>query len=761
MAHTVDPTAHGNRPLSKQRNILTKLTDNLWLNRILPVLAVAALLLAAVLLVTNVQRPGESISVLNLWILGLGVLALLFLLSAIAARLLNLLQALRDGTPGAHLTRRLVLIFLLLTIPPVLIVYFFSLEFLEETIDGWLDVGQEQALSDSLELGRLFLDLRTIEAQREVRELGIELSQQTTGINNVDWFPLLIDKVSSNGPAELSILDSTGNVLATASINGIDFSPDRPNDFTLIQILDNNLFATAEPGNTVPLDTNDDNGVTSITETLKIRAAMVLEQRSSTDGIRILQAIYYLPPSFTGLASRIEKAFYQNQTVTFLRQALKVSFVIILTLVLLLSVLLAILAALTAAQRLVRPLTQLAQATGEVATGRYHQELTTDSADELGFLVESFNQMSLELEHSRSALEDQRQYLETVLGRLSAGVLSIDGDSRLVTSNNSASDILGYALEPWHGHPLQHIGDQEPRLQLLFQRLQERRQQQGEWREEINLGGKDKPLVLMCRGSQLPGLDGGLVVVFDDVTILTETQREAAWAEVAQRLAHEIKNPLTPIRLSAERLGIKLTGALTDDQELLLQKSTRTIVQQVESLQALVNAFGDYAREPRTVLQSVDLHAIIGDVLALYEAGDQSIEFTLNLEAKPALAMADSDQLRQVLHNLVRNAIEACKECSHPLQVSLQTTNQDKNKLTGITLDIRDNGPGVRSELLERIFEPYITSKTRGTGLGLAIVKRIIDQHGGSIRIQNLAERGAQVSLWLPAANPTKSPTLQ
>ncbi len=736
----------------KTRGLLSKITTSVLLSRVLPVLAVIALLSAAILLVTDVQQAGERISALNLWILGLGVLALLLLLSAIGARLFNLLQALRQGTPGAQLTRRLVLIFLLLTIPPVLIVYFFSLEFLEETIDGWLDVGQEQALADSLELGRLFLDLRTLEAQREVRELAINLSRQTAGEQDVDWFPLLVDKVSSNGPSELSILDSSGNVLDTANISGIGLNPDRPSDFTLIQILDNGLYAGAEPINDNSSNTGNTTSEPELTDTLKIRAAVVLEQPATTHDPRILQAIYFLPESFTELASNVEKAYYQNQTVTFLRQALKVSFVIILTLVLLLSVLLAILAALTAAQRLVRPLTQLAQATGEVAAGRYHQELTTESEDELGFLVDSFNHMSLELEHSRSALENQRQYLETVLGRLSAGVLSINGHGQLVTSNTSASDILDYALEPWHGQSLKTIGNQESRLELLFERLEERRHQQGEWREEINLGGKNKPLVLMCRGSQLPGADGGLVVVFDDVTLLTETQREAAWAEVAQRLAHEVKNPLTPIRLSAERLGIKLAEALSPEQQQLLEKSTRTIIHQVESLQALVNSFGDYAREPKSILRPVNLHTVIEDILALYEPVEDSIGFVRQLKADPAMAMADPDRLRQILHNLIRNAIEAHGQDTDTLQIHLATENFDKNQIPGLALSITDNGPGVRNDLLERIFEPYITSKNRGTGLGLAIVKRIVDQHGGSIRIENLDAGGAVVYLWLPAA---------
>ncbi len=738
----------------KPSGILSKLTNSVLLSRILPVLAVAALLLAAILLVTDVQQAGERISVLNLWILGLGVIALLFLLSAIGARLFNLMQALRHGTPGARLTRRLVLIFLLLTIPPVLIVYFFSLEFLEETIDGWLDVGQEQALSDSLELGRLFLDLRTLEAQRNVRDLTITLSEETAGQEDVDWFPLLIDQVSSNGPSELSILDGSGDVLATASITGIGLNPDRPSDFTLIQILDNGLYAEAEPINTSTnsnvLDVDIDGA--GLTNALKIRAAMVMQQRPANADPRILQAIYYLPESFTNLASNIENAFYQNQTVTFLRQALKVSFVIILTLVLLLSVLLAILAALTAAQRLVRPLTQLAQATGEVATGRYHQELTTESADELGFLVESFNQMSLELDRSRAALEDQRQYLETILGRLSAGVLSIDGNGHLVTSNPSASDILGYALEPWHKQSLDSIANQEPRLQILFERLEERRLQQGEWREEIKLGGEDKPLVLMCRGSQLAGVDAGLVVVFDDVTLLNETQREAAWAEVAQRLAHEVKNPLTPIRLSAERLGIKLSNVLSPEHKQLLEKSTRTIIHQVESLQSLVNTFGDYAREPRTVLRPVDIHAVIDDVLALYEPSQEGVSFERHLDAEPPLAMADPDRLRQILNNLIRNAIEACNDNDTPLQIELTTSNHTKNQLPGIALSVADNGPGIRPDLQERIFEPYVTSKNRGTGLGLAIVKRLMDQHGGSIRVENRESGGAEIWLWLPAA---------
>jgi len=700
-----------------------------WLLRYLPGLAVLTLLLSALLLIGDVQQQADELQALNLWVLGLAVAALLGLLIAIGARLLELLRELRRRAPGARLTRRLVLLFLGLTLPPVLIVYFFSLEFITETIDGWFEVGQEQALQDSLELGQLFLDLRARRAQREIRDFAEEIGERPSA----ELFPQLVRRVGGGGPTELMVLSEGGEVLARANIRSGDIAPDRPGDFALLQINRSGQYAAAEPG--------ADGG-------LKIRAAVTLPGSDTAGRQRILQGIYWLPESFTALAGNIEKTYHRYQNAAYLRDALQSSFVLILSVVLALTVLLAIFTAFNAAQRVVRPIGELARATGEVASGQFDRQLVSGSHDELGFLVHSFNRMTEQLAESRQALEEQRSYLETVLGRLSAGVLSMDREDRLITSNDSASGILGLDLERWRGRPLAELAREQPWLQPLVEVLSQRHRQHGDWRAEVKLDRTGQPLVLVCRGSQLPASgQSGHVVVFDDVTVLTEAQREAAWAEVARRLAHEVKNPLTPIRLAAERLQMKVRGKLDEPERALLEKSTQTIISQVDALRGIVNDFGDYAREPQLKRESVDLHRLIGNVAGLYETPD-TIVLRTHLQAGAAVLRGDPGRLRQLLQNLVRNAMEARGE---GLVVDIHTRREHSSHGEDLVMVVEDNGPGIPAALFERLFEPYVTSKADGSGLGLAIVKRIVDEHGGTIAAENRAGGGARITVRLPA----------
>jgi len=733
-----------------------------WLfGRSLPLLALISMLLAAALLVVDIESGQSRLPSMNLWILGLGLLALVLLLAAIIGRFYRLAMQLRRAEPGARLTRRLTVIFLALALPPALIVYLFSMEFLNETIDDWLNVGQAQAMSDAIELARVVLDARILQSQREIRALTLELQDEINQRDSSNWYPLLIDKVSSSGPMELSILDERGSVLASANIDGSVMSADRPRDFTLLQILDNRIYAAAEPQNLNIADA--DRAEQKLGRDLKIRAAMLIPGTARGRDRHILQAIYYLPEQFNELAGNIEAAYFDNQRVTVLRDALKLSFVIILTLVLGLSMLLGILAALSVAQRLVQPLTRLAQATGQVAVGNYHQDVKLHSSDELGFLVRSFNQMSIELERSRVHLEDQRQYLETILNRLSAGVMSFDSSNHLVTSNPSAANILGIDLQAYSGQSMDSIMARHEALAALFEHIRERSQQELEWREEIRLQQQDKNLVLVCRGSRLPGQNAGQVVVFDDVTVLTEAQREAAWSEVARRLAHEVKNPLTPIRLAAERMGRKLQPMLDSDHSSLLTRATATIVNQVEALQSLVDAFADYAQDNRAERKALDVHELIDEIVSLYQTASDSIDFRCHLQAKPSCILANPGRTRQVLHNLLRNAQEAHASAGidSPLHIEISTANEVRENARGVMLRIHDNGPGIDESLLDDVFQPYVSSKqrtgrgesgNRSAGLGLAIVRKIIDDSGGNIQLNNHPDGGAMAEIWLPAS---------
>ncbi|WP_376693648.1 sensor histidine kinase [Wenzhouxiangella sp. EGI_FJ10409] len=698
--------------------------------RAIPIVAVLMLLLAALYLVSTVEQEATQLGRLAQWIFALTGVAVLVLLGIIVGRAVRLFRRLKAGEPGARLTARLVAVFVALTLPPVVILYLFAIQFLSDTIDGWMDTRAEQALADSIELGQMFLELRTRDVRDEIRRLAQQLD---TGDED-RLFRQLLRQVSSAGPTELAVLDASGSATVSASIEPGRIVSERPGDFALSQALQDEEYAAAEPGE----------------DGILIRVLRNLGSSTLGGDALLLQAIYPLPSEFGELAGRIESAYHRYQNVTYLRVRLQQSLVLILSLVLLLTVLLAMLLGFNAARRLTQPIRELAQATEELAAGRFPRDLEVTSRDELGFLVRSFNTMTRELASSRQQLEAQRRYLEIVLGRLSAGVLAIDGDDCISAFNDSASRILDLDPDQDSGLRLVELAARRPELAPLIDLIVDRHAAPGtDWRQEIKLGPPEQPLVLVCRGSDLPAETGGHVVVFDDVTVLDQAQREAAWAEVARRLAHEVKNPLTPIQLAAERLAWKLEPVLEAPQRELLTRATSTIRAQVDALRRLVDSFGDYARPARLKAERVDPARIIREVVDLYGSGDIPIHFVLAVPESPLSVMADPGQLRQLLINLVRNAQEAHPQGQPDIRISLEGVARDG--LEGVEMILHDNGPGFSGEVLSRIFEPYVTTKPRGSGLGLAIVRRIVEDHGGVIGVNNIDAGGAEVRIWLPS----------
>lgn len=723
--------------------------------RILPLAAVLIALLVALFLVSGVQQDaGEGGSSMlgdsYLWVLVLTLLALLILLLTIGYRILTLVRRVRAKVPGALLATRWVRNFLVLSLPPALIVYVFSAWFLSSTIDSWFDVEVERALSDSLALGQQFLDTRTLEVRNQLRETASSLQELQEGGDLLRQ--TLLSRVRASGPVELSVLENDGTLAATATINTLTGLPERTGDFALLQASERGEYAAVEP---------------TIDGGLEIRVLVSMPPQYPGDSSRLLQAIYPLPPDITALTGSIEQEYHRYQNVSYLRDSLKQSFLLILSLVLLLTVLLAILAALNAARRMVAPLSRLSSATQQVAAGDFGLDIEAGDRDEIGFLLSSFNDMtkalkraSLSAEQSRAELQAQGDYLETVLGNLSSGVLTLDAAENVIRANRACKEILGWSFDPGaedlDGISLQELEQQAPYLGPFITAIRHQsRRGRAVWQQEIRIERADSRLVLLARGSNLhlmdthnDAADQGQVIVFDDVTVLNQAQREAAWAEVARRLAHEVKNPLTPIRLAAERLQMKLHGKLDAADSEMLDRATNTIVAQVEALRTLVDAFGDYASEPVLSRTPIQLDSLVREVVSLYQQGDSAVEFELSLVPGPEGLAADSGRLRQMLHNLIRNAKEAAG--TKPASVTITSQLKSFENRYDLQIEIRDDGPGFPPAILERPFEPYVSHKPGGSGLGLAICRKIMAEHDGRIAVSNLPDGGALITLLLP-----------
>jgi nitrogen fixation/metabolism regulation signal transduction histidine kinase len=469
-----------------------------------------------------------------------------------------------------------------------------------------------------------------------------------------------------------------------------------------------------------------------------------------------------VPKALAQEAERVRSGVRDYRELTLLRQGLKQLYQLTLLLTLLLALTTALGLAVVLSERFAAPLGLLAEGTRAVAQGDFTRRQPVVSRDELGVLTESFNTMTAQLaeaqgktEDSRRATETTRAYLESILGNLSSGVLAFDEGHRLRSVNPSAAVILQQPLAELIGMPLADWGKRLPALASFAELVAEgfRGSREGQWQREAELGVANISRTLLMRGTRLPGTPdaAGYVVVFDDVSELVQAQRDAAWAEVARRLAHEIKNPLTPIQLSAERLAVKLTGKLEGPDLETLKRGTQTIVSQVNAMKNMVDDFAIYARQPRPgQLQQIDLSALLLDVLGLYD--NLRPHIALSLPEVPVMVQGEPTRLRQVFHNLLSNAVDAQVDVAEPhFAIALSASGAEA------ALTFADGGPGFAADVLERAFEPYITTKAKGTGLGLAIVKKIIDEHGGRVVLDNVQPTGARITLYFPAiqaANP-------
>ena len=672
-----------------------------------------------------------------------------FLMVIVGFSLWRFRRKLKSGVFGSKLALRLMLIFSLMAILPGALVYAVSVQFLGKSIESWFDVKVERALEGGLNLGHTMLESLLAELQKKAQATALMLSSESSTP------PLLVfnELLLQSQVEEATLFSQDGKIIAFSSENNLTLFPGVPNAMVMRQIRIQKAYSAIE---------------SIIDKGLYLRVVVPVNVLNLKEDIQMLQLLQPVPMQLAKDAERVQAGIEDYQELSLARQGLTWLYSVTLTLALLLSLFSALASASLLSEKLSAPLGMLAEGTRAIAQGDYSRRHLVQSSDELGVLTESFNLMTQQLQeaqaiaqHNQHEVESARAHLESILANLSSGVLVFDEQLVLSKANRSAEQILQAPLISLDGAIIEGCVDNEPQLQVLVTEIREgfNSGAAGVWQRQLTRLVDGQNQVLLIRGTRLPKISGGGgVVVFDDITNLLQVQRAVAWGEIARRLAHEIKNPLTPIQLSAERVQHKLIHKLNEEDARILRRSTETIVNQVEALKKMVNEFSQYARVPELELRQLDFNRLVREVLSLYEVASTTIDRNKLIPIKQTLAdglpmiRGDSAQLRQVLHNLLQNAQDALIDTVEPLiEVKTEAVHG------GVQLIVRDNGCGFSDEIRARVFEPYVTTKLKGTGLGLPIVKKIIEEHEGVIHIENKKPQGAQISIILPALSKSLS----
>ena len=749
-----------------------------------PLAVLSVLLIAAFIMMNAAAQNSALFGRLYSVLLLVNILGVVLLIALILLNLFHFVEQYRTRVIGTRLTLRLLIMFVVLAVVPVSVVFYFSIQALNRGIDNWFDVRIERALDDALLLGRTALDAQRQDLVKSAQEIAIELETLPVRqkIGTVPSELTLLNALREQyNISELTLYTQDRKILASSSEASLDAGslvPARPSDAMIAQVRQGLTYAN--------IDAISKSG-------LRLRVVVPVHARDVSAPIRVLQVMQALPPRYATLGESVQSAFAEYEKLVYLRGPLKFGFTLTLSLIALLTLLIAVWAAIFFARRLATPIRELAEATNAVAQGDYQKQIPVTSHDEIGILVESFNDMTrrihraqLQSKRSQQEAEIQRAYLETVLGHLSSGVLTFNQRLLLRTHNPAAGQILGTDLRAGERKPLGWLANNYPSLRPLIEAVEQAAAAgEEEWQSQIQLTVNNHRRVLLLRGTSLPSWRekrGGYVVVFDDITALIQAQRDAAWGEVARRMAHEIKNPLTPIQLSAERIRHKFLRQVTEEDRITLERATRTIIEQVDSLKSMVNDFSEYARSAQMLSRPVNLNDLIRDVVELYKntrsAGvvplrggartgkgksARAVTTRLDLDADLPQIPADPGRLRQVLHNLLLNSRDALAATPKPV-IRIGTRLTGRNDHRYVEMSVQDNGPGFPEALLARLYEPYVTHKEKGTGLGLAIVKRIVEEHGGTIRTYNLKDGGACVIIRFPvsaaASGPAASPEI-
>jgi nitrogen fixation/metabolism regulation signal transduction histidine kinase len=667
------------------------------------------------------------------------------LLVVVGFQLRHLYKNTKAKVVGSRLNLRLLISYALMAIIPGLIVYLVSVNFLTRTIESWFNVKVESALDGGLSLGQRALDIMLVDVEEKAENMATTLAFQTGGSS----YALLNDLRDKSGVLEAALLTPQGGIISVSSGDPSSFLPELPSIPQLRQA-QRQVYGKIEP---------------ILGKGLYMRVLAPVVSPGLTGETRILQLMQPVPKSLSNTAESVQEVYQDYQELSYSRKSIKDVFALTLTMVLMLAMLSALAIAFVLSRRLSQPLSVLAEGTRAIAIGDYSNVLPEYGEDELSILVKSFNSMTKQLndathatERNRLRVESARAYLETILAHLSSGVLAVNEDFKLRTFNLAAQNSLGVNLAQYQDLPFNKIAEDHIYLAEFinlieghFKATHNTDTQLEELNRQIELRSPVGKQYFLIRASRLPRQAGNSVlVVFDDVTTLAQAQRDAAWAEVARRLAHEIRNPLTPIQLSAERLQHKLHAKLEEEDAAVLRRATDTIVNQVGAMKSMVNEFSEYARTPSASLVRVNLNKLIKDVASLY--GEERFNLKLRLESSLPDIAGDATMLRQVLHNLIQNAQDALVEQSSPSIELITELDLDRVKLI-----VLDNGQGFSIDLLTHAFEPYVTTKSHGTGLGLAIVKKMIEEHRGQIKLENRAEGGACITILLPIEKRNKN----
>ena len=700
------------------------------------------LVLVSLFLLTQTVQSSDDFDGLQDLILGINIAGGFLLFVILVGNLWRLLRDYRDNVPGAKLKARIVGMFVGLAVLPLIAVFYFSIQFINRGIDSWFNLQVEEGLDNALTLSRAAIEIRKRQNLYATNQVALRLAAVP---DRQLVFELNLLRREA-GASEMTLYGVNNRILATSSDTAATTLPKPLTEEVALLMQQDRPFVSLELFET---------------GNAEIRTAVSFTYRGPRSReSRTVQAHFPMDDRLAGMIDSVENSYSEYQQLVFFREDLKDLLTLTLAFVLLLSLLAAIYGAFVLSRRLVAPIQDLVAGTRAVAMGNFDTRLPTPSRDEIGFLISSFNDMTQRLATARreatlsqALVEAERTNLEVILARLSTGVLALESDLIIRTANQASGSILGVDLEHRAGESLKDVADGHPLLRQFVDVASVHLDAgEKEWREQIVLRGDVGRRVLTCACTTLPGDEdtaAGYVIVFDDITALLQAQRDAAWGEVARRLAHEIKNPLTPIQLSAERMRRKYLDNMDEDEAQILDRATHTIVQQVEAMKEMVNAFSDYARAPDMDISHFDLDRLAHEIVDLYRAQESDLELVLTSDSTMPLLDGDMGRVRQMLHNLLRNAVEAL-EGTRDGRIDVQISAAEVDGIEVVQIRVEDNGPGFQTGTVSQIFDPYVTTKQKGTGLGLAIVKKLVEEHAGTIVAKNRSGGGAMINIRLP-----------